>query len=178
MGEPPLSKRGGMGRGGESGSTPTAASAADLLGGQQFQPFLQPDFDAGEFASQALADAHITAQAQTDQLQVHGLALIGQRLQSMCMSCAMQFFDQIRHFCGIMLESGGEIAAQGRCRMRLLEWSRQHSNAIVLSPYQTSSPILSGLLQLFGLHPSFAALTGLQSVKVLACRAPRRSARY
>lgn len=59
-----------MGRGGESGCAPSAAATSDLLSSPQFLPFLQPDFDAGEFASQALADAHITAQAQTDQLQV------------------------------------------------------------------------------------------------------------
>ena len=62
-----------MGRGGES-SPPTAAATSDLLGSAQFAPFLKPDFDAGEFASQALAGAHITAQAQTDQLQVAPLS--------------------------------------------------------------------------------------------------------
>lgn len=59
-----------MGRGGEN--TPAAGMAApDLLASNpQFAPFLEPDFNAGKFASKALAGAHITAQAQTEQLQV------------------------------------------------------------------------------------------------------------
>lgn len=41
-----------------------------LIQNPQFAPFLEPDFNAGQFASQALAGAHITAQDQTNQLQV------------------------------------------------------------------------------------------------------------
>jgi hypothetical protein len=59
-----------MGRGGES--TPVAVNASPdlLVSHPQFAPFLEPDFNAGQFASQALAGAHITAQDQTNQLQV------------------------------------------------------------------------------------------------------------
>lgn len=59
-----------MGRGGQN--TPAAAKATPetMASNPQFAPFLEPGFDAGDFASKALAGAHITAQAQTDQLQV------------------------------------------------------------------------------------------------------------
>lgn len=169
-----------MGRGGESGSTPTAASAADLLGGQQFQPFLQPDFDAGEFASQALADAHITAQAQTDQLQVHGLALIGQRLQNMCMSCAMQFFDQIRHFCGIMLESGGEIAAQGALLQKTHALVGVVSAALQRYCPQSVSNIITDPAWLIAVVRATSVLRCVDRLakRPSSGRAPRRSGRY
>jgi len=60
-----------MGRGGES-SPVTATAVPDFLASNpQFAPFLEEaDFDAGKFASRALAGAHITAQDQTNQLQV------------------------------------------------------------------------------------------------------------
>lgn len=59
-----------MGRGGDRTNVAVPGLPDFLLTNAQFAPFLDKDFDAGEFASNALADAHITAQAQNDQLQV------------------------------------------------------------------------------------------------------------
>ena len=59
-----------MGRGGENTPVSPMATPNLLVSNPQFAPFLEPDFNAGQFASQALAGAHITAQDQTNQLQV------------------------------------------------------------------------------------------------------------
>ena len=58
-----------MGRGGEStGPLPTPADFLDS--DPRFAAFLKDDFNAGDFASQALAKAEVTAKAQAEQLQV------------------------------------------------------------------------------------------------------------
>jgi len=63
-----------MGKGGEA-SDPTAAGG--LQDDAAYTPFLQDSFDATEFASNALAGSHTTAQAQTRMLQdrIQGLQL-------------------------------------------------------------------------------------------------------
>lgn len=63
-----------MGKGGES-SAPIDANS--LHAEAAYAPFLQDDFDATEFASNALAGSHTTAQAQTRMLQdrIQGLQL-------------------------------------------------------------------------------------------------------
>jgi hypothetical protein len=63
-----------MGRGGESaGPLPTPADFLDS--DPRFAAFLEDDFNAGDFASQALAKAEVTAKAQAEQLQVNTLLL-------------------------------------------------------------------------------------------------------
>jgi hypothetical protein len=59
-----------MGRGGQNTPVELMTTPDLLVQNPQFAPFLEPDFNAGQFASQALAGAHITAQDQTNQLQV------------------------------------------------------------------------------------------------------------
>ncbi|DBA73074.1 TPA: hypothetical protein ACH3X2_010013 [Trebouxia sp. C0005] len=63
-----------MGKGGEA-SDPTAAG--NLQDDAAYTPFLQDSFNATEFASDALAGSHTTAQAQTRMLQdrIQGLQL-------------------------------------------------------------------------------------------------------
>ena len=58
-----------MGRGGES-TGPLPAPADFLDSDPRFAPFLEDNFNAGDFASQALAKAEVTARAQAEQLQV------------------------------------------------------------------------------------------------------------
>ena len=59
-----------MGRGGQNTPVEAMTTPDLLVQNPRFAPFLEPDFNAGQFASQALAGAHITAQDQTNQLQV------------------------------------------------------------------------------------------------------------
>ena len=58
-----------MGRGGES-NEPPPADASFLDSDPRFADFLEDDFNAGDFASKALAKAEVTAKAQAEQLQV------------------------------------------------------------------------------------------------------------
>ena len=58
-----------MGRGGEN-TGPPPADAGFLDSDPRFADFLEDDFNAGDFASKALAKAEVTAKAQAEQLQV------------------------------------------------------------------------------------------------------------
>ncbi len=69
-----------MGRGGEELLSPRAQQSFELRSDQRYAPFLSSNFDAAEFASNALADTHTTAQAQIDYLQ-QGIAVLDGQLR-------------------------------------------------------------------------------------------------
>lgn len=72
-----------MGRGGEELLSPKASqSLGDLRTDPRFTPFLSANFDAAQFASNALENTHTTAQAQIDYLQ-QGIALLDAQLRQL-----------------------------------------------------------------------------------------------
>ena len=77
-----------MGRGGEELLSPKAQQSTasggggDLQSNQRFLPFLSENFDAAQFASNALADTQTTAQTQIDYLQ-QGIALLDAQLRQL-----------------------------------------------------------------------------------------------
>lgn len=69
-----------MGRGGEELLSPRAQQPLELRTDHRFSAFLSSNFDAAQFASNALEDTHTTAQAQIDYLQ-QGIAVLDGQLR-------------------------------------------------------------------------------------------------
>ena len=69
-----------MGRGGEELLSPRAHQPLELRTDHRFSAFLSSNFDAAQFASNALEDTHTTAQAQIDYLQ-QGIAVLDGQLR-------------------------------------------------------------------------------------------------
>ncbi|GAB4821834.1 hypothetical protein N2152v2_008880 [Parachlorella kessleri] len=72
-----------MGKGGKEllGASPRSPGSTDLVHSDpRFRPFLDASFDAASFASRALAEAHTSPQAQTEQLH-QGIQLLDSQLR-------------------------------------------------------------------------------------------------
>lgn len=116
-----------MGGGGDGNNSAAAGIPEFLVSNVQFAPFLDDKFDAGEFASNVLADAHITAQAQNDQLQ-DGLYLLQENLVTEVGTRRKEMLEQANRlaeaesaFAGTSLAVGSLQAALRRVRAEIVE---------------------------------------------------------
>lgn len=149
-----------MGRGGDSTNVAVPGLPDFLHTNAQFAPFLDKDFDAGEFASNALADAHITAQAQNDQLQ-DGLRLLQEQLASEVGARRDEMLDQAARLAEAESAFAGTSLAVGSLQAAL-----RRVRADIMEPYQQ---VEASTRQVAALHSTVELLrAALQRLKLAA----------
>ncbi|DBA86122.1 hypothetical protein WJX77_008098 [Trebouxia sp. C0004] len=146
-----------MGKGGEA-SDPIAAG--NLQDDAAYTPFLQDSFDATEFASNALAGSHTTAQAQTRMLQ--------DRIQGLQLSLR----EEVLHRRPEVLQQAAQLrdsetAMQGiNLAVETVQSALQRAKALIMEPY---SQLQLEAQQLRNLHSTVEMLRHvIQRLKLVA----------
>lgn len=146
-----------MGKGGEP---TTAIEPGDLREDATYAPFLRADFNATEFASEALASSHTTAQAQANKLQENvealQLALNDEVLNKR--SEVLQQAAQLRET---------EASMQGiNLAVNTVQAALQRASALVMEPYRQ---VQVNTTQLRNVHNTLELLRHvIQRLKLIA----------
>lgn len=119
-----------MGGGGQLHAPASTSNPESLQTDPRFAPFLQEDFNPTDFASNALAGAHITAQAQTEQLQ-EGIQLLDERLRVE----VIKRHDQLLRQAGRLRETEQSLHGVNQS-VDLLQNSMSRVRSDIMEPYQ------------------------------------------
>ena len=119
-----------MGRGGEEALASPRTQANDLRNNPQFLPFLAPDFDAAQFASNALEDKRTTAQAQIDYLQ-QGIVQLDNQLRHLVLHHRTELIDHSSR-----LDDADASLQRISLSVRSLQSVAARVRAEIMEPYQ------------------------------------------
>lgn len=119
-----------MGRGGEELLSPRAQQPLELRTDHRFSAFLSSNFDAAQFASNALEDTHTTAQAQIDYLQ-QGIAVLDGQLRHL----VLQHREDLISHTAKLDETDGSLQRIS-LSVRSLQSVAARVKAEVIEPYQ------------------------------------------